>query len=51
MGNPLENLSISFAFWKFGGDISVANPQSLGTGRVLQHKGSHNKVQVTGKKH
>lgn len=49
MGNPLENLSIFLAFWKFWGDISFANAQSSGTGQVLQHKGSQ--LQVTGIKH
>lgn len=51
MGNPLENLSIFLGFWKFWGDISFANAQSLGTGQVLQYKRSHNQLQVTGIKH
>lgn len=50
MGNSLENLSISFAFWKSEGDISILNSQSLDTVHILQQKGSH-KLQFTGTKH
>lgn len=39
MGNSLENPSISFAFWKSGGDISIVNSQFWALGRFYNRKG------------